>query len=59
MLPSLGNQAECALLVSGDNYPIDFNISKNRISVFIHLRQKVIEEKKSCNKKKYAWKNIQ
>ena len=45
------NRAECALLVSGDNYPIDFNISKNRISLIIHLRQKCHRRKKSCNKK--------
>ena len=53
MLLSVGNRAECALLVSGDNYPIDFNISKNRISLirlFICAKN-VIEEKKSCNKK--------
>ena len=33
--------------MSGDNYPIDFNISKNRISLIIHLRQK----RHICNKK--------
>ena len=26
--------------MSGDNYPIDFNVSKHRISLIIHLRQK-------------------
>ena len=37
--------------MSGDNYPIDFNISKNRISLIIHLCQKRPRRKKSCNKK--------
>ena len=51
MLLSLSNWAECALLVSGDNYPIEFNISKNHISLirlFICAKN-VIEEKKSCS----------
>ena len=39
------------LLVSGDNYPIDFNISKNRISLIIDLPQKRHRRKESCNKK--------
>ena len=51
MLPSLGNRAECALLVNGDNYSIDFNISKHHILLIIHFRQKRYRRKKSCNKK--------
>ena len=37
--------------MSGDNYRIDFNISKNNISLIIHFRQKRHRRKKSCNKK--------
>ena len=35
-----------------DNYPIDFNISKNRISLIMHFREKRYRrKKKSCNQK--------